>query len=150
MKVSADSTTLHIAPHTWSVETVLPPLHLWDCLGCCFKCLFISLHSPEQLLQSTTVWEPEVEIRWPSTSPAEPQGPLRWWNIPSAAMDWVLWPVEGIGTVCLEGLKTRWVSEERGESEGGKLWKWRSERKQRVSQVGPWRIFFEKAQDLFL
>lgn len=61
-----------------------------------------------------------MEIQWPSTSPVEPQGPPRWWNIPSPAMDWVLWPVEGIGRVCLGGLKTRWVSEERGEGEGEK------------------------------
>lgn len=80
----------------------------------------MSLRSPERHLQSTAALEQEVEIRWPSTSPVEPQGPPRWWNIPSAAMDWVLWPVEGIGIACLEGSNTRWVSEQREETGGGK------------------------------
>lgn len=61
-----------------------------------------------------------MEIPWPSTSPVEPQGLPRWWNIPSAAMDWVLWPVEGTGTACLEGPCQMGVSEQRGGSEGGR------------------------------
>lgn len=70
-----------------------------------------------------------MEIRWPYTSPVEPQGLPRWWNIPSAAMDWVLWPVEGIGTACLEGPNLRGVGEQREEVK-------EEEGNQRVSQEG--------------